>query len=223
MTTLENEWLDVLREAATDAILQAHRAEMAAYLVAAAPSGPHMTGVRHMATKLAAMDRLMPIIDQATTVAEVASLVSEIAFRAIAAIDDANIPAGAESLKSAGVTGFAIKDVLDAERALVLANNVARALQLTTVAFQSLVASEHSVEATNRSPHSWVVYWAVLKAGVRILPKESRSCFLEDWMSALPELDSRWSRANFILSLLTAGIPRMAWTLRRPESWGGSI
>jgi hypothetical protein len=223
MTTLENEWLDVLREAATDVILQAHRTEMAAHLVAAAPSGPHMASARHMATRLAAMDRLMPIIDDATTVPEVASLLSEIAFRAISAIDDANIPMGAESFESAGVTGFALNDVLDAERTLTLANNLARALQLTTVAFQSLVASEYSVGATNRSPNSWVVYWAVLKAGVRILPEESRHCFLEDWMSALPELDSRWSRASFILSLLTAGIPRMAWTLRRPESWGGSI
>jgi hypothetical protein len=215
--------LPSLREAAIRVTVEAHRAELIAHVTATIASEPHASRARHLAETLATVDRFLPVIDKATTAEEALHVVGKIVCGAVVALDAMNLPEAIDSL-CATKRALAAANIenLGKETALSLSNDVIRALQLTTVGLQKIVDSQRFAWVTRQPPHAWMVYWRILKAGVRILPEEWRSRLLEDWMSTLPELDSRWSRASFTFSLLTAGIPRLAWTLRRPESLSGS-
>jgi hypothetical protein len=54
-----------------------------------------------------------------------------------------------------------------------------------------------------------------LSVGGRLLPAAERDRWLEEWTNQLSELSTRRARARITISLVTAGIPKLALTLRR--------
>lgn len=60
--------------------------------------------------------------------------------------------------------------------------------------------------------------WLALSVGGRILPAAERDRWIEEWTNQLSELTTRRARARIIISLITAGIPKLALTLRRGRS-----
>ncbi|GIH24408.1 hypothetical protein Aph01nite_27180 [Acrocarpospora phusangensis] len=58
----------------------------------------------------------------------------------------------------------------------------------------------------------------VLGMAASLLPAAQRDRWREEWISQLTEKATRWERANWSLSLLLNGAPRMAVTLRRKVS-----